>query len=270
MSKLQDLLDLAVSYRGYIEKASNACLDSYRDNRGDKNYTKFSRDVNAVGLNGCQAQPWCATFQFAMELYIYGKETALKHWHMTDRDYVGYNCFSTFEKFRAAGQTGKKPKPGALVVFTFSHMGRVVRTYTKNGIEYFDCIEGNTSANPSDRNGGQVYLRTRKASDSNIKGFCYIDYSEPVEYVEGWMVAADGVRWWYQYKDGSFATGWKRLRTQAGEYWFYFDSDGYMLTGWQKINGRWYYLSESLDSTEGALWHEADDHSGALEVWRLD
>lgn len=269
MGKLQDLLDTACSYRGYIEKASNACLDSFKDNRGDKNYTKFSRDVNAAGLNGCQAQAWCATFQFCIELYVYGKETALKHWHMNAADYCGYNCFATYEKFRAAGAVGKTPKVGALVIFTFSHMGRVVRVYKKNGVEYFDCIEGNTSADLSDRNGGQVYLKTRKTSDSNIKGFCYIDYSDPAEYVEGWMIAADGVRWWYQYKDGSYATGWKKLTTSTGTYWFYFDKDGYMLTGWQKIKDRWYYLDTTKGGTEGALWHECDDRTGAMELWSL-
>ncbi|MEY8428834.1 phage tail tip lysozyme, partial [Lachnospiraceae bacterium 46-15] len=45
---------------GYLEKASNANLNSKTGNTGYNNYTKFARDVNSWGLMGCQGQPWCA------------------------------------------------------------------------------------------------------------------------------------------------------------------------------------------------------------------
>lgn len=41
---------VAKKYLGYIEKASNSNLDSFTGNKGTNNYTRFSRDVNAVGL----------------------------------------------------------------------------------------------------------------------------------------------------------------------------------------------------------------------------
>ena len=44
-----------------------------------KNHQKFSDIVNNVGLAGCQDQPWCATYQFAMEVEEFGKAEALKH-----------------------------------------------------------------------------------------------------------------------------------------------------------------------------------------------
>lgn len=167
---------LGKSEVGYIEKASNSNLDSKTGNKGSSNYTKYSRDINALGLLGCQGQPWCCTFQFWLDVKIYGLDTALKYWNMTKKTYTGYNCFSTYNAFKKAGKVGKSPKLGAVVIFTFSHAGRVIDVYKKNGVTYFDCLEGNTSANLNDRNGGQVVVKTRIGSDSTVKGFCYIDY----------------------------------------------------------------------------------------------
>lgn len=68
MAALQGLINRVLSEEGYIEEASDSQLDSKTENRGDQNYTKYARDVNAVGLMGCQAQPWCRAFQFWLEL----------------------------------------------------------------------------------------------------------------------------------------------------------------------------------------------------------
>ena len=39
-----------------------------------KNHQDFSNIVTSAGLAGCQDQPWCATYQFAMELKEFGKK----------------------------------------------------------------------------------------------------------------------------------------------------------------------------------------------------
>lgn len=172
------IITLARAEEGYIEKNSNANLDSKTANKGTNNYQKYSRDVNAVGLMGCQGQPWCATINFYLDLTCFGKEIALKLWNMTEKNYCGYNCFATFNKFKSVGKTGKEPKVGALVIFTFSHMGRVLDIYERNGKKYIEIFEGNCSSNLADRNGGQVKIRERGAYDADIKGYCYIDYDE--------------------------------------------------------------------------------------------
>ena len=175
------VIDVANTYVGYIEKSSSENLDSKTANKGTNNYTKFSRDINAIGLMGCQAQPWCCTYQFAIEVEAYGLNQALKNWNMTKDTYVGYNCFSTYNAFLKAGKTSKTPKLGCLVIFTFSHVGRVVKidgnTITVN--------EGNTSAKTYDRNGGQVAVKTYNINDPKIKGFCIIDYDK--EIYEPWI-----------------------------------------------------------------------------------
>ena len=72
-----------------------------------------------------------------------------------------------------------------------------------------------------------------------------IPYSGEVK--EGWVYGSKG--WWYQYKDGTWPTGWAKLPWSKGKDWFYFDASGWMQTGWIKDNGWWYYL----DPVTGAM-----------------
>lgn len=171
MGNLNGLLSRAEAELGYIEKSSNINLDSKTGNKGTANYTKYARDINTLGLAGCQGQAWCITFQFWLEVQEFGLEKALKHWHMTKSTYVGYNCFSTYNAFPTSKRS-KTPKLGAVVIFTQSHAGRVVAI---NG-NIFTTIEGNTSPAAYDRNGGMVAKKTYNINDSKIKGFLIIDY----------------------------------------------------------------------------------------------
>ena len=126
MGTLENLIKRALSEEGYIEKQSNRDLDSKTANRGDNNYTTYARDVNAAGLMGCQGQPWCCTFQFWLEMQEFGVEQALKYWNMSRNSYVGYNCFATYNAFKKVEKVGMTPRLGAVVIFDFSHAGRVV------------------------------------------------------------------------------------------------------------------------------------------------
>ena len=53
-NKTKELLDNQV---GYLEKRSNANLDSKTANAGYGNYTKYSRDVNNIGLRDARDRP---------------------------------------------------------------------------------------------------------------------------------------------------------------------------------------------------------------------
>ena len=237
------VIALAREEEGYIEKASNAYLDSETANKGSNNYQKYSRDINAVGLKGYQGQPWCASANFWLDLKCFGKETALRLWNMTEKTYVGFNCFSTYNTFKSVGKVGMEPKLGALVIFTFSHMGRVLDIYEKNGKKYIEIWEGNTSSNVNDRNGGMVVIRERYAYDSTIKGYCYIDYDETSsenKYTKGWNKDSKG--WWYS-PDGN--TYYKSGIYQIGNKKCYFNDAGYAVTGWFQYNGNWYYADEN-------------------------
>lgn len=274
---LKGLIDRAYAEQGYIEKATNASLDSKSTNKGDNNFTKYSRDVNNAGLMGCQGQPWCCTHQFWLEMKEFGVEKALEHWNMTKKTYVGYNCFSTYNAFKAVGKTGKEPRLGAVAIFSFSHAGRVVKIYEKNGKKYWDCEEGNTSSNLSDRNGGQVVVKQREWNDPTVKGFCYIDYEseakkQPEPIVEGWKLATDGKRWWYQYLDGNYPAGdWAYLQeaTEGSWGWYLFDADGYMLTGYQTDpKGRKVFLCPEPSINQGKCM--VTDDQGSLKIAEWD
>lgn len=290
MTTLNDLITLAKSEEGYIEKASNANLDSKTANKGTNNYTKYSRDVNNAGLMGCQAQPWCGTYQFWLELQNFGKDQALKNWNMTSSTYVGYNCFSTYNAFKSAGKVGMTPKLGALVIFTYSHMGRVVDIYTKNGIKKYSCAEGNTSSDLNDRNGGQVKIKERNFYDtSNIKGFCYIDYDvieEEQDKKSGWYKEDGGWRFylgdtgnyvqndWYLDDSGQWAwfdgsgmaihDTWYKDRG----LWYYFGSNCYMISSqWLDYNGEQYYLTADGSMATNAYIQSKDPSKSSLYYW---
>lgn len=148
-----------------------------------ENHQIFSSIVNNAGLEGCQNQPWCATYQFALEVLEFGVELALKHWNMTRSGYCGYSCFETFEKFERAGKTGSVPRLGALVVFNHSHIGRVLAINSAS--KTFECGEGNTSNAQYDRNGDSCAVKTYSWDDPKIKGFCYIDYTDTKKEARG-------------------------------------------------------------------------------------
>ena len=140
------------------------------------NHQIFSSIVSNVGLEGCQNQAWCSTYQFALEVLEFGAEEALRHWNMTPETYCGYSCFETYAMFERAGKTGTRPLIGALVVFKHSHIGRVLAVNESQ--HTFDCGEGNTSNAQYDRSGDSCAVKTYSWDDPKIKGFCYIDYEK--------------------------------------------------------------------------------------------
>lgn len=171
--KTKELLDDQV---GYLEKRSNASLDSKTANAGYGNYTKYSRDVNNMGLMGCQGQPWCSTYQFWTCAKIFGKAKAL--------EIMGsgfYNCNSVKAHAKAKGTWHSTPKLGALPIFrNGAHIGRVIRI--ANGRIYTN--EGNTSSgglNHVEANGGCVAEKTYTIGNSQIDGYVWIDYGAETE-----------------------------------------------------------------------------------------
>ncbi len=181
MASLNELLDLAHSQVGYQEKAGSAQLDDFHENAGYQNYTKYSRDVDAWGLEGCQGQPWCATYQFWLEARTFGVDTALRHFHMSRSNYQAYNCACIYRAFQNESYISQSPQPGALIIFQdYRHVGRV--TGVRNGRVYTN--EGNTSALYGDSNGGTVKEKSYLLSDPSILGYCIIDYGADKDTAE--------------------------------------------------------------------------------------
>ncbi|MDO4650956.1 MAG: phage tail tip lysozyme, partial [Eubacteriales bacterium] len=110
------VLAIAEAEIGYLEKKSNAQLDSKTANAGSANYTKYWRDLYPQ----FQAQAWCAIFVTWCMVQAFGQTVAkalLKHYPFT---YVP----------TLAGMTSNtQPKRGDVVCFyrngTFTHTGFV-------------------------------------------------------------------------------------------------------------------------------------------------
>ena len=184
-TKLQKFTELGDYYannggnKPYLEKRTNAYLDDFQKNAGYNNYTKFARDVNSWGQPGCQAQPWCAEYQFWKLVNVLGITRALQ--------IMGggfYNCVSITNHARANGTWHKSPKVGALIIFrNGSHVGSV-RSF--NGSVVY-TNEGNTSsAEGVVANGGACRNKQYKLTDSAIDGYVWIDWGEEKTVAETW------------------------------------------------------------------------------------
>ena len=175
VNKLQEHTKLGDYYannggtKPYLEKKSNAYRDDFTKNAGDKNYTKFARDVNNWNQPGCQGQPWCAVYQFWKLVKGFGLTKALQ--------IMGggfYNCQSVTRHAKQKGTWHSTPKKGALIIFrNGSHIGSV-NSYDTT---YVYTNEGNTSSAPGVvANGGACRNKKYKLTDSAIDGYVWIDY----------------------------------------------------------------------------------------------
>ena len=162
------LIAVAKNEIGYLEKATNAQLDSKTANAGYNNYTKYWRDVYPA----YQGQPWCAC-QISWDMMTaFGLETAkklLKHW-----PYV--YCPSMRDYFTLYAN----PQVGDIVIFwsskkkEFTHTGLVIEVQG----DLFKTIEGNTSgASGIVANGGGVCQKSYYNSQLPGTKFCRPDYS---------------------------------------------------------------------------------------------
>ena len=169
VNKLQEHTKLGDYYannggtKPYLEKKSNAYLDDFTKNAGDKNYTKFARDVNNWNQPGCQGQPWCAVYQFWKLAKVFGLTKALQ--------IMGggfYNCKNVTAHAKQKGTWHSTPKKGALVVFrNGAHIGSV----TKYDDIYIYTNEGNTSSTPGVvANGGSCRNKKYKRTDPLLTG----------------------------------------------------------------------------------------------------
>lgn len=167
MSKaIEKVISIAKAEVGYLEKATNSKLDSFTENAGYNNYTKYWRDIYPE----YQGQPWCACFVTWVFVQAFGKDNAkklLKH-------YPYVYCPTMQGLFTL----NSKPNVGDIVIFKygseFTHTGLVINV---NG-DYFETVEGNTSSgNKIIANGGGVCKKGYY--NSNLPGtkFCRPDYS---------------------------------------------------------------------------------------------
>ena len=174
MPSAADLIKVAHGEVGYLEKATNANLNSKTANAGNNNWTKYGA---WYGLNGGSKAPWCAMFVSwcAYKINatnIVGKSAAVAQFRAFHQNLGQYH---TRGKYR--------PKAGDLIIFSGdSHIGIV--TSSSSSTVY--TIEGNTSAGRGVvANGQGVFQKSYSLNYSRIAGYAspkYTSSSSSTEY----------------------------------------------------------------------------------------
>ena len=167
------LIDTALSYVGYLEKASNKDLDDFTANAGSANYTRFCRDYETyTGKDGFQPSYWCAEYVSCVAVEAFGLPAAKE---LLCGDLFA-SCTIGRDQFRKADQFHtENPLPGDIVMFynqgrtALAHCGIV----TKVSASHIYTVEGNTSAgsNVVVDNGGTVAAKSYPISYQRIAGY---------------------------------------------------------------------------------------------------
>lgn len=144
----QKYIDMALSFDGYHEKASNKDLDS-NTNNGTNNWNRFARDVDACKgwMNGNKnigpRGEWCCMYVCGIALYCWGYPTARKFLYMPEKA-LGAACKYAANYYKQNNAWYTEPEVGDQIFFRYSteiaHTGIVWKVTTA----YVFTIEGNS------------------------------------------------------------------------------------------------------------------------------
>ena len=167
MTAEEKLTQMARSYIGYNEKASNKDLDDFKANSGYNNYTAFARDYKQVCGIDVQAQAWCDVFVNMMFVYSFGAEKAQKM-------IGGFSAYTpeSANYFKKMGRYFSDPVPGDVIFF--KNNVRIYHTGIVSAVSdgYVHTIEGNTSSTTGvEANGGTVAEKKYSLSYGKIAGY---------------------------------------------------------------------------------------------------
>ena len=174
MSAIDKVIAVAEAEVGYLEKASNNSLDSKTANAGNKNYTKYGRDLvkwigSPYGIN----YQWCDQFVDWCMIKAFGKDKAKKL-------LGGWSAYTPTSAsfYKDMKRWHSTPQRGDQIFFRNSericHTGIV---YKVTG-SYVYTIEGNTSgASGVISNGGGVCKKSYAQSNSRIAGYGRPNYA---------------------------------------------------------------------------------------------
>lgn len=174
-------MDIWTAEIGYMEKASNADLDDPTANAGRANYTKYARDLDAVGYyNGRkQGASWCCVGPDWARYMAYGMELAQKIMNQPAKGCGAgvkgvYRYFDQMRRFYR-GIIPQRGDQAIMVAYnaqgyvsSWQHTGVVDRV--SGGRVYL--IEGNTSPGTAViPNGGMVCEKSYPLGDKRIYGY---------------------------------------------------------------------------------------------------
>lgn len=190
LTAIERLIATAKAEEGYLEKATNAQLDSKTANAGSNNWTKYARDLDNIGniYNGKKnGYAWCDVFVDWCFIKTFGVDLAMK---LLCQPYggAGAGCTYSVQYYKQKDQFHKSnPQAGDQIFFTNDggktsyHTGLVIAV--GNGKVY--TIEGNTSSAPGVvPNGGCVRTKSYNLTATYIGGYGRPDWSLVDDSVE--------------------------------------------------------------------------------------
>lgn len=169
----KQLVEIATAEIGYHEKATNANLDSKTANSGNKNFTKYGRDLFKAGFfNGNKnGFDWCAQFPTWCVWKLTGKNKKKTKYILCVGGDLSAGCGFALKYYKQAGRFDKNPKVGDQIFFKYSnddstadHTGIVVRVTDK----LVETIEGNS--------GNEVRHKVYQLNDKTIIGYGHPRY----------------------------------------------------------------------------------------------
>ena len=180
---VEKLIKIALDEVGYLEKNSNTSLNLKTANAGNKNYTKYARDMMkydaGIYANG---HAWCDTFVDWCFVQAFGVDKAKQM-------LIGWSAYtptsSGYFKNKKQWHT-KKPQKGDIIFFK-NNSGIICHTGIVYVVDsnYVYTVEGNTSsANGVVDNGGAVEKKKYDITYNRIAGYGRPVYSKENKKLE--------------------------------------------------------------------------------------
>lgn len=179
MSEIKKILEIVNAEVGYLEKASREQLGEKTANAGNKNYTKYAEEMDALKVyNGPkQGYAWCNVFIDWCFYKALGVDRARQL-------LIGFSagCTQDYNYFKSKKQIVTDPQIGDLVFFgDTSHIG-IIEKVDNNRIY---TIEGNTSDKAElIINGGQVAKKSYLKSSKYIHSYARPKYDKEEQITE--------------------------------------------------------------------------------------
>ena len=166
------VLEVALSYVGYHEKASNKDLDSFTGNSGSANYTKFAKYMDSLGdyyNSAKQGYEWCEVFCDFCFATAYGRKTGQKMIYQPNKS-AGAGCTQSVGYYKANKAFDHTPSVGAQIYFSYGsgeadHTGLVWKVTDTTVF----TVEGNSN--------NEVEKKSYAKANKYIYGYGHPNYS---------------------------------------------------------------------------------------------
>lgn len=172
---VNQVIKIAEAEVGYLEKASNSMLDSKTANAGDKNYTKYARDLAKAGYYQASKQgyAWCNVWFDWVHYMAAGQNAKLAQEVTCQTGPYGAACYYSMQYYKQSDRLYTSPKIGDQIFFKNSS-GEIIHTGLVYNVDksYVYTIEGNTStASGVIANGGGVCKKKYKLNYERIASY---------------------------------------------------------------------------------------------------